>query len=97
MRKFVSEIREIKRILNLRLEAETAEMKADLALAAEIAMGEFLFEKELANKSARLKNFSRHAVFSKKKLPSRILPRWWLFGFGVKMLEEEAKTRSYRR
>lgn len=99
-KKFVSEIREIKKSLeSSRLEAETAEMKADLALAAEIRYGRIPeFEKELTNKSTRLKKLQSSRRILKEEVTEQdiaeVVARWT--GIPVsKMLEEEAKKLAH--
>ena len=63
-KELVADIRAIKKELETsRLEAEAAEMKADLALAAEIRYGRIpSFEKDLVAKVARLKKLDRKSV-----------------------------------
>ena len=99
-KKLVSEIRVIKKDLETsRLEAETAEMKADLALAAEIRYGRIPgFEKELANRLLRLKKLQSSRRILKEEVTEQdiaeVVARWT--GIPVsKMLEEEAKKLAH--
>ncbi|MDD5152823.1 MAG: AAA family ATPase [Candidatus Pacebacteria bacterium] len=88
-------IRAIKKSLESnRLEAESAEMKADLALAAEIRYGRIpALEKDLATKTARLKKLQFSRRLLKEEITdadiAQVVARWT--GIPVaKMLEEEA-------
>ncbi|MEK7538254.1 MAG: AAA family ATPase [Patescibacteria group bacterium] len=94
-KELVTDIRAIKKQLETsRLEAETAEMKADLAVAAEIRYGRTpLLEKELAAKVARLKKLQSSRRILKEEVTEQdiaeVVARWT--GVPVtKMLEEEA-------
>ncbi|MCK9344940.1 MAG: AAA family ATPase [Candidatus Pacebacteria bacterium] len=94
-KELVVEIRAIKKDMETaRLEAETAEMKADLALAAEIRYGRIpAFEKDLATKMARLKKLQSSRRILKEEVVehdiAEVVARWT--GIPVtKMLEEEA-------
>ena len=94
-KELVVDIRSIKKSLETaRLEAETAEMKADLALAAEIRYGRIPgFEKDLATKVARLKKLQSSRRILKEEVVEQdiaeVVARWT--GIPVtKMLEEEA-------
>lgn len=91
----VADIRAIKKNLETaRLEAEQAEMKADLALAAEIRYGRIpSFEKDLEQKAARLKKLQSSRRILKEEVTEQdiaeVVARWT--GIPVtKMLEEEA-------
>ncbi len=95
-KEIVGDIRSIKKSLeSLRLEAEAAEMKADLSLAAEIRYGKIpTFEKDLKAKSARLKKLQKSRRILKEEIMEQdiadIVSRWT--GIPVtKMLEEEAE------
>jgi len=88
-------IRTIKKALESgRLEAESAEMKADLALAAEIRYGRIpSLEKDLVAKTARLKKLQFSRRLLKEEVTeadiAQVVARWT--GIPVaKMLEEEA-------
>jgi ATP-dependent Clp protease ATP-binding subunit ClpB len=92
----VSEIREMKKSLEeLRLEAESAEASADLTRAAEIRYALIpKIEKDLENKSARLKKLQRTRRLLKEEVMEEdiagVVSRWT--GIPVsRMLEEEAK------
>ena len=94
-KELVQDIRAIKKSLETaRLEAETAEMKADLALAAEIRYGRIpSFEKDLVSKVARLKKLQSSRRILKEEVMehdiAEVVARWT--GIPVtKMLEEEA-------
>lgn len=94
-KELVVEIRTIKKDMEAaRLEAETAEMKADLAVAAEIRYGRIpAFEKDLATKLARLKKLQSSRRILKEEVVEQdiaeVVARWT--GIPVtKMLEEEA-------
>lgn len=94
-KELVVDIRAIKKDLETaRLEAETAEMKADLAVAAEIRYGRIpSFEKELVTKMARLKKLQSSRRILKEEVVEQdiaeVVARWT--GIPVtKMLEEEA-------
>lgn len=91
----VADIREIKKGLETaRLESETAEMKADLALAAEIRYGRIpALEKDLVAKIARLKKLQSSRRILKEEVTesdiAEVVARWT--GIPItKMLEEEA-------
>lgn len=95
-KEIVGDIRSIKKSLeSLRLEAEAAEMKADLSLAAEIRYGKIpTLEKDLKAKSARLKKLQKSRRILKEEIMEQdiadIVSRWT--GIPVtKMLEEEAE------
>jgi len=95
-KEIVGDIRSIKKDLeSLRLEAEAAEMKADLSLAAEIRYGKIpSLEKDLKAKSARLKKLQKSRRILKEEIMEQdiadIVSRWT--GIPVtKMLEEEAE------
>lgn len=94
-KELVTDIRSIKKQLETsRLEAETAEMKADLALAAEIRYGRIpTLEKDLAAKILRLKKLQSSRRILKEEVTesdiAEVVARWT--GVPVtKMLEEEA-------
>lgn len=94
-KELVVDIRAIKKNLETaRLEAENAEMKADLALAAEIRYGRIPgFEKDLEAKTARLKKLQSSRRILKEEVTEQdiaeVVARWT--GIPVtKMLEEEA-------
>jgi len=94
-KELVQDIRAIKKSLETaRLEAETAEMKADLALAAEIRYGRIpSFEKDLVSKVSRLKKLQSSRRILKEEVMehdiAEVVARWT--GIPVtKMLEEEA-------
>lgn len=94
-KELVVDIRAIKKNLETaRLEAENAEMKADLALAAEIRYGRIPgFEKELEQKTLRLKKLQSSRRILKEEVTEQdiaeVVARWT--GIPVtKMLEEEA-------
>ncbi|MEK7460033.1 MAG: AAA family ATPase [Patescibacteria group bacterium] len=94
-KELVAEIREIKQGLeSARLESENAEMKADLAVAAEIRYGRIpALEKELTTKVARLKKLQSFRRILKEDVTesdiAEVVARWT--GIPVqKMLEEEA-------
>ena len=93
-KELVGDIRAIKKGLETaRLEAESAEMKADLALAAEIRYGRIpTFEKDLVAKIARLKKLQSSRRILKEEVMEQdiaeVVARWT--GIPVtKMLEEE--------
>lgn len=99
-KELVVDIRAIKKDLEAaRLEAETAEMKADLALAAEIRYGRIPgFEKDLASKISRLKKLQSSRRILKEEVMehdiAEVVARWT--GIPVtKMLEEEAGKLSH--
>ncbi len=77
----------------LRLEAESAEMRADLGRAAEIRYGHLpMLQKELEAKMARLKKFQKSRRVLKEEITSEdiaeVVARWT--GVPItKMLEEE--------
>jgi len=92
----VAEIREIKKELEaFRLEAENAEMRADLAKAAEIRYGNIPdLQNKLVTKLARLKKLQRSRRILKEEINSEdiasVVARWT--GIPLeKMLEEELK------
>ena len=92
----VGDIKSIKKELEtLRREAETAEAKANLALAAEIRYGKIpALEKELDNKSKRLKKLQSSRRILKEEIVENdiagIVSKWT--GVPVsRMLEEEAE------
>ncbi len=90
----VSEIRAIKKELDaLRLEAENAEMRADLAQAAEIRYGKIpSLKKELELKLARLKKLQKSRRILKEEITAEdiaeVVARWTGIPL-AKMLEEE--------
>ena len=90
----VSEIREIKKQLeSIRLEAEDAEMKADLSRAAEIRYGKIpTLKKELEVKLARLKKLQKSRRILKEEITAEdiaeVVARWTGIPL-TKMLEEE--------
>ncbi len=90
----VSEIRKIKKDLEgIRLEAEDAEMKADLSLAAEIRYGKMpALKKELETKLARLKKLQKSRRILKEEITAEdiaeVVARWTGIPL-TKMLEEE--------
>ncbi len=92
----LSEIRELKKSLEaMKSEAENAEIRADLASAAEIRYGRIpAVEKELKNKTAKLKKLQVSRRVLKEEVTEEeiaaVVSRWT----GIptsKMLEEEAK------
>jgi len=92
----LSDISTLKKELDsLRLEAESAEMRADLAKAAEIRYGGMpAIEKDLKLKSSRLKKLQRSRRILKEEVTeediAEVVGRWT--GVPVfKMLEEEAE------
>lgn len=94
-KELVVDIRAIKKNLETaRLEAETAEMKADLTVAAEIRYGRIpALEKDLIAKTARLKKLQSSRRILKEEVMEQdiaeVVARWT--GIPVtKMLEEEA-------
>ncbi|MSR87596.1 MAG: AAA family ATPase [Candidatus Zambryskibacteria bacterium] len=96
----VSEIKEIKKNLEtLRLEAEAAEIRADLSRAAELRYGKIpALERELDAKAKRLKKLQSSRRILKEEITSSdiasIVSRWT--GIPVyRMLEEEAE-KLYR-
>lgn len=99
-KELVVDLRAIKKDLEAgRLEAETAEMKADLALAAEIRYGRIpALEKDLATKTARLKKLQSSRRILKEDVSeqdiAQVVARWT--GIPVtKMLEEEAEKLAH--
>ena len=93
-RTIVIEIRQIKKDLEtLRIDAENAEMKSDLSLAAEIRYGKIpTLKKELDIKLARLKKLQKSRRILKEEITEEdiagVVARWT--GIPVsKMLEEE--------
>jgi ATP-dependent Clp protease ATP-binding subunit ClpB len=93
-RNIVMEIRAIKKELEtLRLDAENAEMRSDLSLAAEIRYGKIPdLKKELDNKLFRLKKLQKSRRILKEEITeediAEVVSRWT--GIPIsKMLEEE--------
>ncbi|OGI74474.1 ATP-dependent chaperone ClpB [Candidatus Nomurabacteria bacterium RIFCSPHIGHO2_02_FULL_41_18] len=90
----VSEIRQIKKELDtLRLEAENAEMRADLSRAAEIRYGKIpALKKDLEAKLARLKKLQKSRRILKEEITAEdiaeVVSRWTGIPLS-KMLEEE--------
>jgi ATP-dependent Clp protease ATP-binding subunit ClpB len=91
----VNDIKSVKKSLEtLRLEADSAEAHADLSKAAEIRYGKIpVLEKELENKSKRLKKLQSSRRILKEEITendiARIVSKWT--GIPVlRMLEEEA-------
>ncbi len=90
----VSEIRNIKKDLDaMRVEAENAEMRADLALAAEIRYGKIpSLKKDLDNKLIRLKKLQKSRRILKEEITAEdiaeVVARWTGIPLN-KMLEEE--------
>jgi len=90
----VLEIRSIKKELEtLRLDAENAEMRADLAVAAEIRYGKIpTLKKELETKLLRLKKLQKFRRILKEEITSEdiaeVVARWTGIPL-TKMLEEE--------
>jgi len=90
----VGEIRTIKKELEtLRLEAENAEMRADLGRAAEIRYGKIpTLQKDLENKLMRLKKLQKSRRILKEEITeediAEVVARWTGIPL-VKMLEEE--------
>lgn len=90
----VAEIRSIKKELEtLRLEAENAEMRADLSRAAEIRYGKIpLLKKELESKLTRLKKLQKSRRILKEEITAEdiaeVVARWTGIPL-TKMLEEE--------
>jgi len=90
----VAEIRSIKKELEgIRLEAEDAEMKADLSRAAEIRYGKIpALKKELEIKLARLKKLQKSRRILKEEITAEdiaeVVARWTGIPL-TKMLEEE--------
>ncbi len=88
------DIRTLKKELDsLRLEAESAEMKADLGLAAEIRYGKIpLGEKELAKKIENLKKLQKSRRILKEEITeediAEVVARWTGIPL-TKMLEED--------
>jgi len=98
-KEIVSEIKEIKKSLEtLRLEAESAEARADLSRAAELRYGKLpTLEKELEVKAKRLKKLQSSRRILKEEITATdiamIVSRWT--GVPVtRMLEEEAEKLS---
>jgi ATP-dependent Clp protease ATP-binding subunit ClpB len=93
-RSTVTEIRSIKKDLEtMRLEAENAEMRADLARAAEIRYGRIpMLKKELEVKLARLKKLQKSRRILKEEITAEdiaeVVARWTGIPL-TKMLEEE--------
>jgi ATP-dependent Clp protease ATP-binding subunit ClpB len=93
-RAIVIEIRSIKKELDgMRLEAENAEMRADLSRAAEIRYGKIpSLKKELETKLARLKKLQKFRRILKEEITSEdiaeVVSRWTGIPL-TKMLEEE--------
>jgi ATP-dependent Clp protease ATP-binding subunit ClpB len=95
----VGEIKEIKKSLeSLRLEAESAEARADLSRAAELRYGKIpSLEKDLITKAKRLKKLQSSRRILKEEITSQdiatVVSRWT--GVPVsRMLEEEAEKLS---
>jgi len=95
----VGEIKDIKKTLELsRLEAEAAEVRADLSLAAELRYGKIpSLEKDLDTKAKRLKKLQSSRRILKEEITSSdialVVSRWT--GVPVtRMLEEEAEKFS---
>lgn len=95
----VGEIKEVKKSLEtLRLEAEAAEARADLARAAELRYGRIpALERELDLKAKRLKKLQSSRAILKEEITGQdiasIVSRWT--GIPVsRMLEEEAEKLS---
>jgi ATP-dependent Clp protease ATP-binding subunit ClpB len=92
----VLEIRNIKKELDtLRLEGENAEMRADLARAAEIRYGQIPdLQSKLATKVSRLKKLQKSRRILKEEITSEdiadVVSRWTGIPL-TKMLEEETK------
>lgn len=93
-RNIVMEIRTIKKELeSMRIEAENAEMRSDLSLAAEIRYGKIPnLKKELDNKLFRLKKLQKSRRILKEEITeediAEVVSRWT--GIPIsKMLEEE--------
>jgi ATP-dependent Clp protease ATP-binding subunit ClpB len=90
----VASIRSIKKELeSLRLEGDNAEMRADLALAAEIRYGKIPdLKKELEDKLTRLKKLQKSRRILKEEITAEdiaeVVSRWTGIPL-VKMLEEE--------
>ena len=90
----VAEIRAIKKDMeSIRLEAEDAEMKANLSLAAEIRYGKIpALKKELETKLARLKKLQKSRRILKEEITAEdiaeVVARWTGIPL-TKMLEEE--------
>ena len=90
----VASIRSIKKELeSLRLEGENAEMRADLALAAEIRYGKIPdLKKDLEDKLSRLKKLQKSRRILKEEITAEdiaeVVSRWTGIPL-VKMLEEE--------
>jgi len=90
----VVEIRGIKKELeSLRLEAENAEMKSDLSMAAEIRYGKIpAMKKELETKLLRLKKLQKSRRILKEEITAEdiaeVVSRWTGIPL-IKMLEEE--------
>jgi len=96
----VIEIRSIKKDLeSLRLEAESAEMRADLDLAAEISYGKIPdLQKKLEAKLSRLKKLQKSRCILKEEITEEdiasVVARWT--GIPLeKMLEEELKKLTH--
>ena len=96
----VVEIRSIKKDLeSLRLEAESAEMRADLDLAAEISYGKIPdLQKKLEAKLSRLKKLQKSRCILKEEITEEdiasVVARWT--GIPLeKMLEEELKKLTH--
>ena len=99
-KEMVGEIREIKKELeSLRLEAENAEMRADLGKAAEIRYGTIPdLQNKLETKLLRLKKLQRSRRILKEEITSEdiasVVSRWT--GIPLeKMLEEELKKLAH--
>lgn len=96
----VLEIRNIKKELDtLRIEGENAEMKADLARAAEIRYGQIPdLQNKLATKVSRLKKLQKSRRILKEEITSEdiasVVSRWTGIPL-MKMLEEETKKLAH--
>jgi len=95
----VNQIKEIKKTLEaFRLEAESAEARADLALAAELRYGKIpTLEKDLETKSKRLKKLQSSRRILKEEITesdiAEVVSRWTSIPVS-RMLEEEAEKLS---
>jgi len=96
----VSEIRAIKKDLeSIRLEAEDAEMKSDLSLAAEIRYGKIPeLKKELETKLTRLKKLQKSRRMLKEEITAEdiaeVVARWTGIPLTKMMEEERAKLEK---
>jgi ATP-dependent Clp protease ATP-binding subunit ClpB len=95
----IADIKTIKKALEtLRLEAESAEAKADLSLAAEIRYGKIpVLEKDLEVKNKRLKKLQSSRRILKEEITEQdiadVVSRWTNIPVS-RMMEEEAKKLS---